>query len=251
MALCGIAAGACGDDNGNGIILHDGGTLACDPVKQTGCIEGEKCTYVIEQTMPVLGRTACIPDGTVAEGAVCQFVSGKGYDDCQKGLYCINGRCSDICSIAPNSCDGARVCALFASLFEDADGIGACLPGCNPVAQDCEITGQGCYLLLSAATEAAACIEPFQEGQHWAPCDNLNDCSKGFGCNVKAAPGSMDTVCAAYCDPTGSGGPTCADLQRPSYYCGLLTTSFNPPVGACIDPEIHPLPGGGADAGTW
>ncbi len=71
-----LALAACGDDGGGGgadtgvIIFADAGSgvdgaivAACNPVANTGCGPGEKCSK-LNQT-DTLSRTTCVPDGDV------------------------------------------------------------------------------------------------------------------------------------------------------------------------------------------
>ena len=71
----------------------------CDPVAQTGCDTGEKCTW--QEVTDSLGRIACVPVGLVTIGGACQFLppgETAGYDDCVPGAYCLDAVCSEICS---------------------------------------------------------------------------------------------------------------------------------------------------------
>src|SRR5205823_11766044 len=44
----------------------------CNPVTQTGCAAGQKCTWVTDATTPMpLGHIDCVMDGTVALGGTC------------------------------------------------------------------------------------------------------------------------------------------------------------------------------------
>lgn len=132
---------------------------ACNPIVQTGCGPGERCTWiVVEETPTYIGTTGCVPDGTVAVGGAC--VSGPpgdttGFDDCAAGLYCMMGECREICGFAPDTCDGES-CTRFVGVFATGDDdpiAGVCQPTCDPLTQlrgdgtPCP-TGQSCYGLF-------------------------------------------------------------------------------------------------------
>src|SRR5687768_2072454 len=90
---------------------------ACNPVAQTGCAADEKCTWSTYMEEPALGKTECVPAGTVQAGGACtEGVSpgvGDRYDDCAKGLYCTSGVCTEICTQADaSSCGSEGVCMI-------------------------------------------------------------------------------------------------------------------------------------------
>src|ERR1051325_2581699 len=79
------------------IIMRDPGVdpsaQLCDPVEQTGCDPGQKCTWVRDQASysAYSGELACVPDGTVELDGNCTYGlsgGGSGYDNCKKGLIC-------------------------------------------------------------------------------------------------------------------------------------------------------------------
>jgi len=59
----------------------------CDPVIQSGCEPGEKCSYLVESREPFLARTTCVPDGNAQLDGSCQFGEpgpSTGFDDCEE-----------------------------------------------------------------------------------------------------------------------------------------------------------------------
>jgi hypothetical protein len=84
----------------------DGGTddgnpmLDCDPVAQTGCAAGEKCTVIVAGGDT---RYECVADDqTLDEYSPCTSSLGTGVDGCLAGLACLsdemeNGLCVEIC----------------------------------------------------------------------------------------------------------------------------------------------------------
>ena len=100
----------------------------CNPVQQTGCQGGEKCTFVIDSVAmePILGTTRCVPDGTIDGTQACTSSIGGAPDDCKKGLWCSGNTCEEICSADPETCgDGQGACVHTLNIFED-NNIGLC-----------------------------------------------------------------------------------------------------------------------------
>ena len=137
----------------------DGGQAKCNPVTNTGCSPGDKCT-VITDSGSGLSVTDCAPDGSVPLGGTCMLVAGQGYDDCAAKTLCSGGTCREICGSAPNTCSDGQ-CSQYGGLFDDVEGAGLCSATCDPVAQDCADATDGCFIVLS--TGVATC-----EGQNEA-----------------------------------------------------------------------------------
>ncbi|HEU5060990.1 MAG TPA: hypothetical protein VFU21_30880, partial [Kofleriaceae bacterium] len=102
---------ACGgdDDSTDGIMFADSAPVdeGCNPVTQEGCADGEKCSWLVVQEDPFLGRTDCVPDGTVAVGDACtEGTPGEetGFDNCAAGGLCLGEICRTICNIDPDTC---------------------------------------------------------------------------------------------------------------------------------------------------
>ena len=136
----------------------DGGGGACDPVAQTGCDTGQKCTWVRIQASATeqVGTLECVMDGTVALNGACTWGAAgatTGYDNCSKGLICLassrtdmaTGTCSTICNTsaatgAAGACPTNYACGLYSNFFENtgdpATNTGLCDPTCNPLSQE-------------------------------------------------------------------------------------------------------------------
>jgi len=103
----------------------------CNPVSQTGCAAGEKCTW--QYHAEGYGQVACVPAGPIPLDGACDFVAPGptgGYDDCAAGLFCGGGTCKSICMDAPDSCplDTAQ-CVTYPGAFDCFGvGIGLCEP---------------------------------------------------------------------------------------------------------------------------
>lgn len=244
-----LAVAACGD---NSPVLIDadpspdtdwcGSSLflsACNPVSQTGCNPGQKCTWqtVNEST----GRIACVPTGTVPEGGACTFLppgETEGYDDCVGGHYCNGGVCQRICTDAPDSCPFATsACSTYPGLFEDCASVstGVCDFKCEPGPQTRLFDGaalcgstpespRGCYgQAWSIAPTEYVCMRDISDSQHGetpnplSPEPLLNSCDAGYFPWVASYSPTAPDVCIAFCTPgeTHAGAPANADGVAP------------------------------------
>jgi len=151
-----LAACGGGSDSKKIMIMVDGsgsdgsGGDMCNPLAQTGCNAGQKCTWIIDQLTPTyVGHIGCVADGTAAVGAACSFgaAGATGYDDCQKGGVCssftssgsANGICKQVCDNAGGDpmCDANHVCVTYSKLFSTGASspaaAGVCDLACNPL----------------------------------------------------------------------------------------------------------------------
>ncbi len=291
LALCvgafGLLAcgGGSGDDTPDAFVVPtidsgnpddpDANVGACNPVAQTGCNSGEKCTWIVDVAGtppdPDLGHTGCVTDGTVAEGDACTLPE-TGADDCVAGTYCLRSVCTEICSSAPNSCPSGEICSTYENLMEDIENVGLCNPECDPVEQNCAIDTQACYLQLVTGESSCAGIPSdavgLTQGDDCSANSSgqcyLNGCDKGYGANLPDGPDATSiSLCAFFCNPidnwsgnvqgltgdpagigcTASFGGDRPDGPGPSYECRYLQTFYGieevpAAVGMCLDPTI-------------
>jgi hypothetical protein len=189
--------------------------VACNPVTQTGCNSGDKCAQVVQSATPFVAQTTCVPNGVVAAGSACTAGApgATGYDNCAAGLDCSGGVCSEICGQGPpDTCSGSSSgCVQFEDLFDDVAGVGLCVPVCDPVAQDCPVASDACYLQTSVGTATCANVPApaaakLQNDSCYGPSGGgcyLNGCGKGYGSvlnNDPVTPTAQD--CAFFCNPT-------------------------------------------------
>jgi hypothetical protein len=94
VIACGTGGGE-NDASGNG--GSDGGSPGCDPVAQSGCVGGQKCSLACNGAVPAL---ACLPEnGTVAVGQACTDTN-----QCLGGAFCASSAsiptptCVKLCS---------------------------------------------------------------------------------------------------------------------------------------------------------
>ncbi len=194
---------------------------SCSPWEQN-CPEEYKCTIWSGGQGIGYNATTCAlrPAQPKQQGEPCSSVggAGSGDDDCGRGLLCWiddvqgeMGTCTPFCTGdwgAPICPDGLQ-CAGFLSL-----GIGVCLKGCDPLAQDCpgddlclpqgEDYGWGC--MLDASGEA---------GAYGDPCDAPNTCDRGLLC--------LGPELFLECGAEGCCSPFC-DLDSPNTCPGASQT---------------------------
>jgi len=233
----------------------------CYPVHNSGCIYGQRCTFVVTAEEPLTGHLDCVEMGTVQLGKPCTRDPVTGIDDCVSRAWCDQGICREICDLAWNSCDAPLFCESRGGQLADA-GFGVCMPPCDLWAQDCP-EGEACYLLLYEPGYPTDCAEMHPEPTgdqgcetvqklepqgHGECCTYINTCKPLHGC-IQPDPVNGGTVCAAYCDPTGTVDPpppTCADqgVDGPDDFCMPLVSFFStmpdldPTIGFCMDADV-------------
>jgi hypothetical protein len=160
----GLLAACGGGSKTHTIVVIDGGSddggvpPTCNPLTQTGCNAGEKCTWIIDQVMPMyVGHIGCEANGSVAVGGACMFGApgATGFDNCSKGSVCSafggtggTGTCKQICDNQGGNpmCDAQHVCVTYSKLFSTGASSpaagGVCDLACDPLA-DNDFDGSG------------------------------------------------------------------------------------------------------------
>ncbi len=154
----------------------------CNAILQTGCSEGENCTYATNATAPScqpggdkLYGQQCSGQGDCAEGT-CIDLNGTGsycYKFCKTELHCsgvapgpggkaFKGPCLDLTD------SPYKVCEL------DVD-----YETCNLLSQDCEDSTKGCY--VSSGEPAPVCL-PAGTAPVGGGCQGVSDCAPGGTC---------------------------------------------------------------------
>jgi hypothetical protein len=238
----------------------DFGPFDCNPLTNVPCADSdERCAFINDDEP----HTACIAEGTVAEGEVCS-VDAEGVDDCELGAICID-TCKEICELEPGSCGADDYCVGYAGIFEhDAMTLaGACVLGCDPVTQatnDDGTCGSNRACFLSTNYYPHATCGPLQANP--AGQDELivgttfdNSCEAGF---VPIGDGAGGVICSALCTPAvtydgneanigGVGPNTCAARGATTHECrfawlmrgGLTIDPLLNQVGICVDPSNY------------
>jgi len=146
--------------------------LACNPVAQTGCKTGEKCTWIVDLdamgNTDEIGHVGCAPVGAapIADGGQCAdatAMANMGADACVAGDLCISGKCKPICDpqlvdgTAAGACPLNFACSLYSGVFVSGVNAvaGVCEPTCDPLTQ--KLNGDG---TLTAACGSADPTKP-------------------------------------------------------------------------------------------
>lgn len=208
-----------------------GGT--CDPLAQTGCAAGEKCTWILDQQSPSIGHIGCAPDGDIALGCACSVgaAGATGYDDCAKGAFCSAGTCKTICDLdgGASSCGAGGTCVRYGGLFE---------LGGDEVAGVCGVT---CDPLTQCATHSAT---P-------SACGSTDPAAPDFGCFGQEAYACSPTIAgtSALTDrmppKTNSSGAAFVNGCAPGFIPFFYESSTNTMVrctGLCAALEIDNTP---------
>lgn len=233
------ASGSAGTGATGGSAGADGGDAgpACDPLQQTGCASGQRCTWVTT-TQSGDGHLACVADGSVALGGACSTgAPGEttGYDNCKKGLGCAQGWCETLCDAsAVNACASGYTCQVYSGLYApvgSAASVGLCDPTCNPVTQKTTSGAAacgspnpssptlGCYQGSTDFTCTKAGDLNRTQGTTPTSASNglpyVNGCAPGYMAISKDSTNS-GYICTAFCQP----GPTSA--SSPANAAGLV-----------------------------
>ena len=226
LGLVACGGGSSDDVDAGGITLTDGSvgavdappaTAKCNPVTNTGCMPGEKCTVITDPTT-MLAVTDCAADGSVALGDPCMVDATSGVDNCVAKSLCSGGNCREICGSAPNTCGASGECSQYGGLFDDVEGAGLCSPSCDPVTQDC-MGEEGCFIVL--ATGVATCEGQNVDGTRGEQCSGPTDSPTACWVNGCAAghlpfldgPAGGRALCTPFCTPLPSDS-TNADANR-------------------------------------
>jgi hypothetical protein len=250
-AVFGLLA-ACGGGGDDDVSLDpdaNGGPDAmaeCNPVTNTGCGDGEKCTWV--NITAELGRIGCVADGPQQTGQACEYGAdgeSTGFDNCAGGNICIGGVCEVTCDLSNDQCASGSQCSRY-NIFAngtDTPAYGACDLICDPGTQrSIEPDQANCG---STATNARGCYGlffPVQNGDGEFTCSPagaaanvhgveptqlaLNACAPGYvlyfdtsadyasqtgviKCIATCVPGPTNQANQANKDGLVDGGATC------------------------------------------
>ena len=199
-----------------------GPPVQCDPLLQTNCNAGEKCSWIIDQDNPPIAHIGCAPDGTIASGQQCSPpVAGPlGFDACVKGSVCHEGTCEAICDHDGGlpACGAMQACVPRAGLFEvgGTTVAGVCQPACDPLTQEMDPTmpacgstdptmpDRGCYgyrafTCMAAGPDVLALTDRTPPRTNTASNPHLNGCAPGYLPFFYEATGSTTTLCSGLC----------------------------------------------------
>lgn len=184
-----------------------GGPTNCDTFLQN-CPPGEKCTVEISNWTH---KCVDVMDDPAQLDEPCAIDSIRGeVDNCDIGLFCFDvdmeghGKCFALChgSQASPACPDSLECSLTADAV-----LNLCIRPCNPLAQDCPVSGDVC----NAANDFAPgifgthfycwnqIVDEVHTGELNSPCDATNQCGKGLVCLLASA--AIECTNTACCQP--------------------------------------------------
>lgn len=234
-------------------------SLECNPIAQTGCNVGERCTEVTlripdDPDQDPVREIQCVPEGTVAEGGACELGEpgpDTGYDNCVSGTYCRGVgpeddreySCYAICDQGlEDSCGGAAAsCVTFSNTFDDVQDAGLCTPTCDPIAQTGCSDVETCFLNgFNGDGVCAGLPEEAETQTHGLPCYGptattcyLNGCAENHA--TIFAQENAKAICQALCKPVdshsgatgnlgGEPGLSCADRLAVGTECRYMNS---------------------------
>ncbi len=197
------------DPDGGGIPME------CDVFLQN-CPAGDKCMPWDSSGGGSWDALMCAPidANTVGTGDVCLVVGSgtSGIDNCELGSMCWDvdgatneGTCVEMCtgSLQNPVCAPANTSCVISN----NDVLVLCLPGCDPLMQNCP-GNQACYPVngnFTCAPDASGA-----QGADGDPCEFINVCDPGLMCiaaaSVEACVGASG-CCTPYCDVTDPVDP--------------------------------------------
>jgi hypothetical protein len=220
------------------------GGMECSPWLQD-CPVGEKCNAWDSSGGGSWDGNACFPidPDPVGVGETCtvQGSETSGIDNCELGAMCWNvdnmtneGTCVALCTGTPADpvCAAGTTCAIT-----NGGVLTLCLPGCDPLLQDCD-PGQACYPVgedFTCAPDASGAAGIDGDG-----CEFINVCDPGLMCVFAGAVEGcfgFAGCCTPFCD-VSMGGDPCPALSEecvPFYEPGLAPPGLED-VGVCSIP---------------
>ena len=223
----------------------------CDVFKQD-CPDGEKCAAFAEGGGGSWNATKCVPvTGEGTPGDVCATEGGgvSGLDDCQKGAFCWDvddmnkGICVELCT----GSEAAPVCSNeqdFNCAVVNEGVLNLCLPGCDPLIQDCP--GDDLCIPINDTFVCVLDASGAETGKALDPCEFANACDKGLLCLQPSASSKCDAnaggCCMPFCDlaDQAAADAGCKAIADDTSCVSLYEEGMAPPdfetVGICVVP---------------
>lgn len=175
------------------------GANTCDPWAQD-CPEDEKCAaWAMSDTWD---SNKCVPIlGTGQTGDECTYNgAAQGTDSCDVGYMCYYtnaegiGTCVPLCTGSP---DNPMCTDNFNCSVSNDGSLLLCLYSCDPLLQDCDQEGSGCFWDGSQFN-----CDPAGDLLEGDPCGYINDCSPGHVClDAESLPSCAGSACCAgFCE---------------------------------------------------
>jgi hypothetical protein len=203
----------------------------CDPLANSGCGSGEKCT-ALQQSDKTLAL-GCDATGSKAEGEPCAQVMNGGAqsgDDCAASLACFNigdgagATCHRFCAYgaADTGCPDGELCSAKVQGLPDSLAFCRKVTTCAPLDQTGCASGQACYF----SSTGAVCAKE-GNGKPGDACSNANDCQRGGTC--------VSGRCASFCTTESGAAPSCTGADTGGDTCtsfGVASLGAN--LGYCV-----------------
>jgi len=162
FALAAACGGGGPQGHGGDDIIDACGGSYCDPLKQTGCGFGEKCTWVRDTSGNCSRLNRCVPDGSAAIGTPCAWSPADpvGYDNCVAGSICStfggSAVCRAMCGVGV-ACSSTQACLIDPHLSDTVGPLfnGECFDACDPLA-DNDFDGTGSALMRAGTACGSA-----------------------------------------------------------------------------------------------
>jgi hypothetical protein len=237
------------DSGSSGGIIPDGGPggmcgTECDIWAEDDCPTGEKCTSVAcEIGSNSWDSNRCRPiQGSAAAGDECMYTDGSGVsgnDTCGEGSMCWNADADTGLGVCIAFCEGSQespTCAsgTFCAILNEGT-LPICLPGCDPLAQDCEGANEMCLPDPSGQGYICALDASGDMAPYGTPCNYANVCNPGLLCVNPA--GVPEAECA-------SAGGCCSPM------CSISAGEACPGTGQTCEPVFESQPPGFEDVGV-
>lgn len=218
------------DDEEEAADEESGSTAACDPVAQTGCSEGEKCTAILSGGAVVYACVAA--PGGLDPNQPCSASPSDGIDGCPAGTACLEDEAgSGLCAAL---CEADTDCDLGQCVGARETNIPYCADDCSPFASACP-TPLACR--RNGNRFSCLFLGTSDVGGTGTACTPEGDggCAPGLVC----LPGALvpdctsDNCCTPLCETTEPGA--CAAPTT----CGPILQGAAPgfeEIGACFVP---------------
>jgi hypothetical protein len=207
-----------------------GSSATCDPVGQTGCPMGQKCTAILSGGL--VAYTCAAAPGGLGPDESCMASPSDGIDGCPSGYACLADEAgAGLCS---SLCEGDGDCDQGVCLLARETDIPYCADDCLPFAASCPAPLQ-CRRNGNRFSCSFLAIDDV--GSVGEPCAITDDagCAPGLVC----LPGGVipdcthDNCCTSVCD-TADANPCIAPAS-----CLPLLQGAAPgfeSIGACYVP---------------
>jgi hypothetical protein len=221
----------------------DGLPLECD-IWENNCPDGYKCMPWANDGGSSWNAHKCSPiDPNPAKPGEPCTVEGNGVsgvDNCEAGAMCWNVEHETLMGTCIGFCEGSSESFSCPEpyTFCTISGNGVlilCLPGCDPLKQDCD-DGDTC--LWGGWSFICALDASGEQGQYGDPCEYANVCDPGLVCqNSEYVPGCMtDGCCTPWCDLTDPSCPGATQECLPWIEQGQAPPEYDT-VGICGVPQ--------------